>query len=615
MTKLFCTILIIVGTLFAIASLACQPEQTAIPTVEPTPTQLPTDTPAARATVSNNPTPKPTPTPTQVPTDIPDALPTISNSPTPEPTPTPSFALYEGSNKEYFDTNTFELITQGDRLARQGDYQQALPVYKEAQEQSSEPSRVIHNRLGTAYYALGDYQMAIDHYTASLAVEETGQGYLSRATVFFEQGDCNAAAKDAQSTLSYQSIPFHNRNTHFNAHSLLAACKAYDGYPDAARRHAKEALNVAQTSNLPPDIIDELKSQIDLIGQVDPLLPHTQRLVSEAVDLLESGSHDQAIQKLKEALKTHGKPSSDIHHLIGAEYHYNGNYAEAIEHYSIAIATRPHPDSYLGRADVYYAQNQCALAISDADRSLYLLTTSTDPAYIQTEANFIKALCMSYSGDLQEALEHLEQAISHAKQAQYTPEAFQDLTNRKDEWESSLSGLNKEYFHPITHNHFQEGETHLTQGHLEEALEAFRQAVNTHPYPSRILQSRIAITYQALGQNDKAVDHHTIALQVQETSLGLSNRASAYAATGQCTLATADAEASLTSNNIGPRQKYTEAQSHAAIATCAAQNSDLPKALHHIDIAISSALSSDSDPNYIQLLEDLRSEWSAENKP
>ncbi len=588
---LLLTLTIIAVFLTLTSLLACRPQQT------------------ARLTIT------PTSPPTLEPTDTPTAPPTVSNNPTPEPTPTPPFALYEGGSKEYFHTKSFELLTQGDRLARQGDYQRALLAYKEAEKHRPKPSRVIHNRLGTAYQALGDYQTAIEHYTTALAVKETGPGYLSRAKVFFEEGNCNAAAKDAQSTLSYQSTPFLNRNTHFDAHAILAMCEAYDGYTETARSHAREALDIAQTSDLSSDIIDEVKSQIDLIGVVDPLLPPAQQLAAEAVNLFGSGLYDQALQKLKEAQKAHAKPSSDIQHLISSVYYDKGNFVKAIEHSSIAIAIKPHPVTHLIRADAYYAQNQCTLATSDADRSLDLITASTDPAYIQAGANFIKALCTSYSGDLQGALQHLEQAISHAKQAQYTPEAFQELTDHKREWQSSVSGLDKEYFHPATHSYFQQGENHLAQGNFEEALQAFQQAINNHPYPSRILQSRIAIAYQGLGQHNTAIEHFSNALQVRETPLGLSNRASVYAETSQCTLAVSDAEGALKSKDKTSDRDKMVAQSHATIANCVAQNSDLSKALHHIDIAIASAISAHMDSTYIQLLKNLRAEWSAENRP
>lgn len=64
-------------------------------------------------------------------------------------------------------------ISEGNRLSREGKYDEAIKKYDEALKKTPD-SDVLNYNIGTAYYNKGDYQKALGHFTKSMSSKNPG---------------------------------------------------------------------------------------------------------------------------------------------------------------------------------------------------------------------------------------------------------------------------------------------------------------------------------------------------------------------------------------------------------------------------------------------------------
>ena len=111
------------------------------------------------------------------------------------------------------------------------------------------------------------------------------------------------------------------------------------------------------------------------------------------------------------------------------------------------------------------------------------------------------------------------------------------------------------------------GQDLFYQGRYEEALEEFKKAQETRlAGQSWVLENWIAITYRVLGDHEKAIEHHTIAIGIKDSGTNRIGRAGSYAQTGQWHLAVTDAEAALAMEAEQTEYLHTHAEAHVLLA-------------------------------------------------
>ena len=134
------------------------------------------------------------------------------------------------------------------------------------------------------------------------------------------------------------------------------------------------------------------------------------------------------------------------------------------------------------------------------------------------------------------------------------------------------------------------GEELFLQGEYRAAIQAYQLARDLKNQPSAVLENRIGMALQAMGNHPQAIAHFTTALDIEDSPGDRTNRAVSYLETGQCTLAIQDAQKALDMEHEAGFAFHTDAEAHAILAAC--QISENPhRAIEHAEKALNLAKS------------------------
>lgn len=162
------------------------PTATATHTATDTPTNTPTHTPTNTSTPTDTPTATATATPTATPTLT--ATPTATATATLPASPTP-------------DVSAAELFEQGNNLYNAGNFQAALESYTAAIALNSSEAAYFNNR-GNAYFALDFNDEAITDYTQAITLDPAYTfAYHNRGYVYYYTGHASDALPDYNKAL------------------------------------------------------------------------------------------------------------------------------------------------------------------------------------------------------------------------------------------------------------------------------------------------------------------------------------------------------------------------------------------------------------------------------
>ena len=126
------------------------------------------------------------------------------------------------------------------------------------------------------------------------------------------------------------------------------------------------------------------------------------------------------------------------------------------------------------------------------------------------------------------------------------------------------------------------------QGKYREAIEQFEQIQQTRlAGPSAIVHHWIARSYAATGNHQKAVEHYSAAIGMEDNGTDRVGRAASYLETGQWTLAAADAEAALAMKPETSDIIHSHAEAHVILAAWYATEGNLDKVDDHVSRALS----------------------------
>ena len=166
-----------------------------------------------------------------------------------------------------------------------------------------------------------------------------------------------------------------------------------------------------------------------------PFEPEVQEKHDRGIKLSLQGEHRQAITAFTEAQRLHGQPSAAISNNIATEYHLLGNQKLAIHHYSASLAIADNSGVRSARATSYLMDDQCQLAIRDADRSLEMPPTSAPAFDSRAEAHTTLAHCYARRGDFNQATASARHAVNIMQLAGYPDPLIKPWQQRTQEWE------------------------------------------------------------------------------------------------------------------------------------------------------------------------------------
>ena len=182
------------------------------------------------------------------------------DSPTPDQRTTSTAALYHAAldvnlPEPPFEPDAQETYDRGITLSIQGEHQQAIAAFIEAQRLHDQPSAAISNNIATEYHMLGNQKLAIHHYSSSLAIADNSGIRSARATAYLLDDQCQLAIPDANRSLEMAPTISTAFDSRAEAHTTLAHCYARRGDFNQATASARHAVNIMQLAGYPPPLI------------------------------------------------------------------------------------------------------------------------------------------------------------------------------------------------------------------------------------------------------------------------------------------------------------------------------------------------------------------------
>jgi DNA-binding SARP family transcriptional activator len=273
-----------------------------------------------------------------------------------------------------------------------------------------EAEAAMHNTLGGASRAVGDYPAALAHYRHALAAEraiaarEAQADTLARtALVHWEQGELDDAEHDLARALALHRSLDDDTGQARTLDNL--ACLHYErGHLHQAITHDTEALTIFRKLHARSDEANTLSNlaqfhqelghldqAFDLLGQVRALQEHVRSRDSEAsiLDALaathrDAGHHDQALRYARQCLalaESAGlcRATIEAHNTIGTVYAAAGDFQRAIDHHATATSTaqeigyrRGEIQGLTGKATGHHGVNLLDEAADEARHALHL---------------------------------------------------------------------------------------------------------------------------------------------------------------------------------------------------------------------------------------------------
>ena len=193
---------------------------------------------------------EPTHRPTYTPYPTFTPLPTATPRPTYTPYPTPSGSVVdltrppgapseikEVGEEEFFLGRASAAVEEGQDLFNAGEYEAAIESFKQAQRHHGKPSGVLENRIALAYDELGMVDLAIEHYSNSIAIKNEVTDWVNRAQSYIEIDRCDLAVEDAKTALALEPVSGPGYHTDVEANIVLYLCYFIDDNMTAALQH------------------------------------------------------------------------------------------------------------------------------------------------------------------------------------------------------------------------------------------------------------------------------------------------------------------------------------------------------------------------------------------
>ena len=272
-----------------------------------------------------------------------------------------------------------------------GDTQKALEdltAYKALD--NSDP--VILAALGEVYEGVGDYDSAIECYTAGITDEAAYQThyFVDRARCLLLTGDAAAAREDLETYFTREG-----EDPDGEAAAMLAMCRMNDGdYAGALAMFHRSATD----------------------GYAAPHLLYSQSMLCAFL----CGEYETATrdgEKAIELTEAAGEDSADLRFRTGLAYMVQQAYDLAVEHFTAAVQR----DETL--QDVSYYLGVCAMGQEDLELAVEHFTASVEKDESVTVSLYNRAICYLQLGKRREAKSDLTAVLERDDDPELTAQA------------------------------------------------------------------------------------------------------------------------------------------------------------------------------------------------
>ena len=222
-----------------------------VPTTGPEPTEPAPAAPAITAPATETPEPSPEVSPgPRAATAPPPEPPGAAGQPGPGPTDEQNRRGPDerGYPEDNVGPEVRRLYDAGMDAAARRDLPEAARLMRQAQEEAGGGSGHLEMMLGRLNALLDRRQAARERFEASLRIRDDGFHRVLYAMQLEEWGDCEAARIHAGTALERATHTGAGRNTHAEAHQVLALCAWAAEEIDLGHLHMSEAHRLARQS-------------------------------------------------------------------------------------------------------------------------------------------------------------------------------------------------------------------------------------------------------------------------------------------------------------------------------------------------------------------------------
>lgn len=269
-------------------------------------------------------------------------------------------------------------LEKADRVALQGNFEQALDLYKKILVKESD-SVAAHIGLGYVYMQLGNLNDAIQEFSSAIDIAPNNvEAKINLAVILYRSGDIEEAIEQYQQVLKDRKEPL--PVVHYN----LAMALAHSGRLDEA--------------------IEQYKLAIDLRKKNYPEALNNLGLIYEAI-----GDFDSAAKSFKQVIDVQQGKYPLAHYNLGRQYLRQRAYREAIAELELAIKQQPnYPEAYLTLGNTYLLNN------TQPDKELELTQKAIEvfEKALEQRKNFYPlahenlAIALAKKGDMAGSLTH-----------------------------------------------------------------------------------------------------------------------------------------------------------------------------------------------------------------
>lgn len=368
----------------------------------------------------------PAPSPTRWP-----VVPGVPSSATPESVPT----LVPR------ETHTFEgdvlvsddivlLVEEAGVLFNEGKYLDSIAKYEEAEEKYGGHIGIAQNLMGHSQLQLGNYDLAIQHFTNQIGILDDGLARINRAAAYLYSNLCPEAVDDARVALGMEPEVGGGFHSHAEAHLTLADCFVRTGDYSLALEYVDSAIALALEHGFSDSRVDSFSLKESSISDIadglaypeDYFSGHAREYAHSGKAYFEQGLYEQAIDSYESAIERHWTDSGQLFSFLGNSYSRLGLHQEALGYFSRAIEVRDDSYNWVWRAIEYLnVEGGCDMAFGDANVALVYPPFVRNGFNSHSAAFFIIGRCWFYYGDLDLALTDIEEAIRLARESGVLP--------------------------------------------------------------------------------------------------------------------------------------------------------------------------------------------------
>ncbi|MCI0712942.1 MAG: tetratricopeptide repeat protein [Chloroflexi bacterium] len=446
-----------------------------------------------------------------------------------------------------------EAVANADTQLELGNYSEAITAYTVLLGEFPEEASLLQKR-GRAFYAIGEYDNALEDLEAAIILDETLEGLFGdRGAVYVGTGDFENAVEDLNRAIE---------NNAENPELYLLRAQAYQG-------------------------LDQSQLALDDVTQaIEADSANAQAYAVRGTIYLETGDTDNATDDFNRAILLDAG-NSEARVGRARLFARNGDYETAITELNLALEANPQfAEAYIERGFVYLALENFSSALSDLNSAIRnddtLSRAYLGRGLIQFElGNYDDAI-----DDLSVALEDSPTAEAHLRRAQAYIET--------DDSEGALADFQAavELDPELTEAHLGAARIEEENGNRENAIAAYSEVLAREPENQEALISRAWLysdneqyqearsdfeAYLALNDQDaeaflglgdtylvdedyeQAIENYDLALELDDTlAYGYLNRGYAHSAISDYEAAVEDFTLALENDIAEETEVYYE---------------------------------------------------------